>query len=107
MSRVCLIASWLLGVSSCWGDASDNQPSPRSPLESLDCIRVPPGVRVEIVATEPLIESPVAFDWGADGNLWVVEMRDYPGGDPDSTQRRYDPKAQGKKSSNEGVGERP
>jgi hypothetical protein len=80
MSRVCFIALSLLVVVSCWGDASDNQPSPKSPLESLDCIRVPPGFRVEIVATEPLIESPVAFEWGADGKLWVVEMRDYPGG---------------------------
>jgi putative membrane-bound dehydrogenase-like protein len=30
------------------------------------------------VAAEPLIQSPVAFDWGPDGKLWVVEMRDYP-----------------------------
>src|SRR5690349_8211491 len=37
-----------------------------------------PGFRVELVAAEPLIESPVAFDWGPDGRLWVVEMRDYP-----------------------------
>ena len=22
--------------------------------------------------------DPVAFDWGPDGRLWVVEMRDYP-----------------------------
>ena len=80
MGRVCLIVLTLLGISSCWGAAADNQPSPESPLESLDCIRVPPGFRVEIVAAEPLIESPVAFEWGADGKLWVVEMRDYPGG---------------------------
>jgi len=107
MGRMCLVTLSLLGISSCWGDASDNQPSPKSPLESLDCIRVPPGFRVEIVATEPLIESPVAFEWGADGKLWVVEMRDYPHGDPDSTQRRHDAKAQGKKPSNDGVGESP
>ena len=30
---------------------------------------------------EPLIESPVAFEWGADGKLWVAEMRDYPSGE--------------------------
>jgi hypothetical protein len=33
---------------------------------------------VELVAAEPLVVDPVAFDWGADGRLWVVEMRDYP-----------------------------
>src|SRR4051794_25018458 len=37
-----------------------------------------PGFRVELMAAEPLIQSPVAFDWGADGRLWVVEMRDFP-----------------------------
>ncbi len=36
------------------------------------------GFRVELMAAEPLIESPVAFDWGTDQRLWVVEMRDYP-----------------------------
>jgi glucose/arabinose dehydrogenase len=55
-----------------------NAPSPKLPLESLQCIQVPPSFKVEIVAAEPLIESPVAFDWGADGKLWVVEMTDYP-----------------------------
>ena len=29
--------------------------------------------------------DPVAFDWGPDGKFWVVEMRDYPLGIPDST----------------------
>lgn len=37
-----------------------------------------PGFSVQRIVAEPLIESPVAFDWGADGSLWVVEMRDYP-----------------------------
>ena len=79
MGRVYLIILSVLGIPSCLGDALDNQPSPKSACESLDCIGVPPGFKVEIVATEPLIESPVAFEWGADGKLWVVEMRDYPG----------------------------
>ena len=49
-----------------------------SPEASLETIRARPGLRVELVAAEPLVESPVAFDWGPDGRLWVVEMRDYP-----------------------------
>jgi len=36
------------------------------------------GFQVELVAAEPLVVDPVAFDWGPDGKLWVVEMRDYP-----------------------------
>jgi hypothetical protein len=34
--------------------------------------------RMELVVGEPLIESPVTFEWGPDGKLWVVEMLDYP-----------------------------
>ena len=30
--------------------------------------------------------DPVAFDWGADGKLWVVEMGDYPRGVDDHGQ---------------------
>ncbi len=40
--------------------------------------RARPGFVVELVAAEPLVVDPVAFDWGPDGKFWVVEMRDYP-----------------------------
>ncbi len=35
------------------------------------------GYRIELVAAEPLVEAPVAFRFGPDGRLWVVEMRGY------------------------------
>ncbi|MEQ1851637.1 MAG: PVC-type heme-binding CxxCH protein, partial [Chthoniobacteraceae bacterium] len=53
-------------------------PSPKSPEQSLAAMHVRPGFTVELVATEPLIVDPVAFDWDSQGRLWVVEMRDYP-----------------------------
>jgi hypothetical protein len=53
---------------------------PRSPAESLAVLHVKSGMQVELVASEPLVVDPVAFDWGPDGRLWVVEMRDYPNG---------------------------
>src|SRR4051812_36979748 len=53
---------------------------PLSPEESLKAMHVRPGMKIELVAAEPLIVDPVAFDWGPDGRLWVVEMRDYPSG---------------------------
>lgn len=53
-------------------------PPAKSPKESLACIKAPEGFTVELVAVEPLIESPIGFEWGADGKLWVVEMGDYP-----------------------------
>ena len=51
---------------------------PKSPEESLKLMQVKPGYRVELVAAEPLVRDPVAFDWGPDGKLWVAEMADYP-----------------------------
>jgi putative membrane-bound dehydrogenase-like protein len=51
-----------------------------SPRDALVSMRVPAGYRVELVASEPLVMDPVAFDWGPDGRLWVAEMRDYPNG---------------------------
>ncbi|HEV7867911.1 MAG TPA: PVC-type heme-binding CxxCH protein, partial [Chthoniobacteraceae bacterium] len=53
-------------------------PPPKSPQESLEAMRVSPGFKVELVAAEPLVVDPVAFEWDARGRLWVVEMRDYP-----------------------------
>lgn len=51
---------------------------PLSPEESLKKIHVPEGYEIELVAAEPLVLDPVAFDWDERGRLWVVEMADYP-----------------------------
>ena len=56
----------------------DVPPSPRTPQASLKSMVPRPGFKVELVAAEPLVLDPVAFDWGPDGRLWVVEMADYP-----------------------------
>ena len=56
--------------------------SPLSPAEALAEFRVAPGLRVELVASEPDVQSPVAMAFDEDGRLWVVEMRDYPNGPP-------------------------
>ncbi len=55
-------------------------PPPKSPSDSWAAIQVKDGLAVSLAAAEPLVESPVAIDWGADGRLWVAEMRDYPNG---------------------------
>jgi putative membrane-bound dehydrogenase-like protein len=52
----------------------------RSPEQARKEFRVAPGLRVELVAAEPDIQSPVAMAFDEDGKLWVVEMRDYPNG---------------------------
>ena len=61
-------------------DRQGKLPGPRSPQQSLASIDVGAGFRVELIASEPLIADPVAFDWAPDGSLWVAEMADYPNG---------------------------
>jgi len=56
----------------------DVEPRAKSPAAGLASIRVAPGFKVELVASEPLVQDPVAFSFGPDGKLWVVEMPDYP-----------------------------
>ena len=54
-------------------------PAP-APLEAdaeRETFAVPPGIRVELVAAEPLVVAPVAMAFDGDGGLWVAEMRGY------------------------------
>lgn len=48
-----------------------------SPADALKAFQVAPGFRIELVASEPLVQDPVAMTFGNDGRLWVVEMRGY------------------------------
>ncbi|MBL9145547.1 MAG: c-type cytochrome [Verrucomicrobiaceae bacterium] len=49
-----------------------------SPEESLKKLHVREGFKAELIACEPVVLDPVAFDWDERGRLWVVEMADYP-----------------------------
>jgi len=53
-------------------------PMARTPMDSLRSIRTRPGFTAELMASEPFLGDPIAFAWGPDGKLWVVEMGDYP-----------------------------
>ena len=52
-------------------------PAPLSPAEELQTFKLPPGFRIELVASEPMIESPVAISFDDQGRMYVVEMRSY------------------------------
>jgi putative membrane-bound dehydrogenase-like protein len=56
-------------------------PTARSPEASLHSWQPRAGFEIELVAAEPLVQDPIAFAWGPDGKLWVVEMGDYPLGE--------------------------
>ncbi len=51
---------------------------PLSPEASAKKWHVLEGYRIELVAAEPVVLDPVAFDWDEQGRLWVIEMADYP-----------------------------
>jgi len=53
-------------------------PSPiLSPEESLKTFKLQPGFHMDVIASEPLVHSPVAMAFGTDGRIWVVEMNGY------------------------------
>lgn len=51
--------------------------APKPAEASLRCLQTHDDLRIELVAFEPLIQDPVAIDFGTDGRLWVAEMNDY------------------------------
>ena len=53
---------------------------PLSPQEARTEFHLAPGLKMELVAAEPDVQSPVAMAFDEDGRLWVVEMLDYPNG---------------------------
>lgn len=52
-------------------------PKPLSPEEAIHSFKVPPGFRMELVASEPLIEEPSGVCWDEHGNLYVSELHGY------------------------------
>ncbi|MEP6846136.1 MAG: cytochrome C, partial [Panacibacter sp.] len=48
-----------------------------SPEESMKTMQLPPGYHLELVASEPEIQEPVAIVWDGNGNMYVAEMRSY------------------------------
>lgn len=54
--------------------------SPLSPEESQKHFQIDPDCRIELVAAEPDVSAPVSIAFDEKGQLWVVEMHDYPNG---------------------------
>ena len=53
---------------------------PLSPAESQRQFVLPKGLKIELVAAEPDVQSPVAMAFDQNGRMFVVEMLDYPNG---------------------------
>jgi glucose/arabinose dehydrogenase/mono/diheme cytochrome c family protein len=57
---------------------SDDGPShPKSPTEQLESFQIEPGLKIQLVASEPFVQDPVVITFDEDGRLWVVEMRGF------------------------------
>ena len=50
---------------------------PLDPVAALKTFRLAPGYRIELVAAEPMVNSPIFFDFDPDGRIWVVEYQGY------------------------------
>jgi mono/diheme cytochrome c family protein/glucose/arabinose dehydrogenase len=56
----------------------ENPPvTPLSPEESLTKMVLPQGYRMELVASEPMVQEPVALAWDGNGRMYVAEMNTY------------------------------
>lgn len=54
--------------------------------QAVDSIQVEPGLRLDLVAQEPMVIDPVALAWDEKGRLFVAENRGYPEGPVEGTQ---------------------
>ena len=89
LAALFLVAQSTATVLAQNGDKGGEKQTPRVPKEkippapvlppeqALKSFKLPPGFRIEIVASEPMVETPIAMQWDGDGRLWVVEMRGY------------------------------
>src|SRR6476646_5593982 len=79
---MCLLIAGLSGVI-CFSIPStpivpDTDPSPPlTPTEELASFQIEPGLKIQLVASEPMVQDPVVTTFDENGRLWVVEMRGF------------------------------
>jgi hypothetical protein len=80
--------TFALCISSCGGPDNktlpqsferkvvDTNPSakPLSPEQSVKKIQLPPGFHIQLVASEPMVQEPMALCWDGNGRMYVAEM---------------------------------
>lgn len=84
--RISFLAVATLAAFSC---AEKKYADPLSPEEALKSFTLHNDFEIEVFAAEPLVEDPVSMVFDARGNIYVVEMPDYPyKPEPDQGQGR-------------------
>ena len=74
MGHLLILGHWTYGADVA---------GPLSPADARKAFQLADGsLRIELAAAEPDVVDPVAIRFDEDGRMWVVEMRDYPLGNP-------------------------
>lgn len=60
---------------------------PLDPQSSLKAMEVAKGYRIELIASEPVVQDPINLAFDLRGRPWIVEMTDYPRGEKQSRGR--------------------
>lgn len=58
-------------------NSEPGDPSPMSPQEALQALRLPEGFKATLFAAEPDVQNPIAMAWDAKGRMWVAENYTY------------------------------
>jgi mono/diheme cytochrome c family protein/glucose/arabinose dehydrogenase len=80
--RTLLIITFLIvvifGCNNNPSVSKEEGPSPAlTPSEELATFQLSPGLKIQLVASEPMVQDPVVITFDSDGRLWVVEMRGF------------------------------
>lgn len=67
---------WVSIFAAC--SCTSRYPGPLSPEEALSSFQLHPDFEIQVFAAEPFVKDPVCMEFDADGNIYVVEMPDYP-----------------------------
>jgi putative membrane-bound dehydrogenase-like protein len=91
LRRVAAILTTCLSLASCAEKAPPKNPydtDPLEPAQALSSFQLVEGFGIELVASEPDVIDPVEMAFDENGDLYVVEMLDYPFDPPEGEAPR-------------------
>jgi len=83
MNKICILVLFVatyLNAADTSSSAIPKSDSPLTPEQALASFRLEPGLRVDLVAAEPMVADPVAIAFDERGRMFVAENRGYPTG---------------------------
>jgi hypothetical protein len=84
VNRVCFVV--LSGIALTFAQVAQAADGPlefpriprTEPADAAKSFETRDGFRMQLIAAEPLVTSPVVLEYDEHGQGWVLEMRDYP-----------------------------